>query len=392
MKAPISLLSATIVVATLVAGCGGGGRSDADATAAHAATADYVDSALVQTFVAGRKTPAPITSVPLSLDTPTTTTSVTEVRASPAAAAASARYASAAAAMCGTAAEVLPAGTVAAGDLVEASGLAAAWANDGVYWAHNDSGDSARAFVTNTRGSAIATYTLAGADAFDWEDMASGPGAADGDGLLYFGDIGDNARGRPEIIVYRVREPKLDRSAAPIAGTLTGVEKLTLRYPDGAHDAETLMVDPVSGDIIIVTKDGGGSQVFRAPGTLDANATTTLEQVARVDFSQLKKRAEFGDDAPPLARAGGALATSGDISPSGDPPAGGIIAIRTYSAVWLWSRAAGQSIAEALAAEPCEAASAAEPQGEAIAFDADGAGYATVSEGEHPLVHHFRSN
>ena len=136
-----------------------------------------------------------------------------------------------------------------------------------------------------------------------------------------------------------------------------------------------------------MTKDGGGSQVFRAPGTLDASATTTLEQVARIDFSQLKKRAEFGDDAPPLARAGGALATSGDISPSGD-----IIAIRTYSAVWLWSRAPGQSIGEALAAAPCEAASAAEAQGEAIAFDADGVGYITVSEGEHPLVHHFRSN
>ena len=259
---------------------------------------------------------------------------------------------------------------------MEASGLAASRANVGIYWAHNDSGDTARAFAFGSGGAAFATVTLAGADAFDWEDMASGPGASPDADELYFGDIGDNARARTEIVVYRVAVPKLYRVAEPqpadglpqYTRTLTGVEKLTLRYPDGAHDAETLMVDPVSGDIIIVTKDGGGSQVFRAPGTLDASATTTLEQVARIDFSQLKKRAEFGDDAPPLARAGGALATSGDISPSGD-----IIAIRTYSAVWLWSRAPGQSIGEALAAAPCEAASAAEAQGEAIAFDADGA-------------------
>lgn len=384
LKAPISVLSTAIVVATIVAGCGGDDGTSATATSRPAASAVATTAptgapSAATAAVTGATAPAALSSrIPSSIVGASGTATAT---------AASGRYTGAAAAMCGTAAEVLPAGTIASGDLVEASGLAAGLTNDGVYWAHNDSGDSARAFVTDTSGSAIATYTLAGADAFDWEDMASGPGASDGDGLLYFGDIGDNARGRTEIRVYRVHEPKLDRAAAPIAGTLSDVERLALRYPDGPHDAETLMVDPLSGDIIIVTKDGGGSQVFRAPGTLDANATTTLQPIGRIDFSQLKKRAEFGDDAPPLARAGSALATSGEISPSGD-----IIVIRTYSAVWLWPRAAGQSIGNALAAAPCEAASAAEPQGEAIAFDADGLGYVTVSEGEHPLIHHFRSN
>jgi hypothetical protein len=35
------------------------------------------------------------------------------------------------------------------------------------------------------------------------------------------------------------------------------------------------------------------------------------------------------------------------------------------------------------------APSAIEPQGEAIAFDADGRGYTTVSEGTNPPLHHF---
>ena len=289
--------------------------------------------------------------------------------------------------MCANAAEVLPAATVASGDLIELSGLASSRVNDGVVWAHNDSGDTARVFAVGAHGEALATYTLAGADASDWEDIAVGPSASRDASELYVGDFGDNARARSDVVVYRLREPKVTGGAAPIVVTLTGVERLTLRYPDGPHDAETLMIDPVNGDLIIVTKDTAGSEVFRVAGTLDANATATLELVGRIDFGSLKRRTPFPDDAPVLARVGGAFATGGDISASGD-----LIAIRTYSAVWLWSRSPGQSIGEALAGAPCEAATAAEKQGEAIAFDADGRGYVTSSEGEHPPLHHFRPN
>src|SRR2546429_179177 len=46
---------------------------------------------------------------------------------------------------------------------------------------------------------------------------------------------------------------------------LTGAAELTFVYPDGPHDAEALLVDPVSGEIFIVTKAlGGTAQVFRA--------------------------------------------------------------------------------------------------------------------------------
>ena len=265
--------------------------------------------------------------------------------------------------------------------------MASSRVNDGVLWAHNDSGDTARVFAVGMHGEAIATYTLAGADALDWEDIAVGPSASRDASELYAGDIGDNARARADVVVYRLREPKVTRGGAPIVATLADVERLTLHYPDGPHDAETLMIDPVSGDLIIVTKDTAGAEVFRVAGTLDANAAATLELVGRIDFGSLKRRVAFPDDAPVLARVGGAFATGGDISPSGD-----MIAIRTYSAVWLWSRSPGQSIGEALARAPCEAATAAEKQGEAIAFDADGRGYVTSSEGEHPALHHFRSN
>jgi hypothetical protein len=211
--------------------------------------------------------------------------------------------------------------------------------------------------------------------------MAIGPGPDDSTRSLYLGDIGDNGAQRPEIVVYRVVEPRVAGVAAE-ALSITDVERLTLRYPDRPHDAEVLLVDPVSRDLFIVTKEGGNSLVFRAPGpALQADAAITLEQAGRIDFSQLTSESVIPSDAPPLARGGGQLATAGDISPSGSA-----IAIRTYSTVWVWPRADGQSVADALAGPPCEAPAAIEPQGESIAFTADGLGFVTISEGANPLI------
>ena len=47
-------------------------------------------------------------------------------------------------------------------------------------------------------------------------------------------------------------------------------------------------------------------------------------------------------------------------------------------------------IADALAGEPCEAASAPERQGEAIALHPDGRGYTTLSERESATRNDFR--
>jgi hypothetical protein len=288
-----------------------------------------------------------------------------------------------------------PAGMVSSGDLIEASGIASSRIKDNILWAHNDSGDSARVFAlgreTDNEGRQHArqhaTYTLPGAEAIDWEDMAIGPGPDGDTSYLYLADIGDNAAQRPEVIVYRVREPEVvEQPDTPSAGEFTDVEKLTLRYPDNPHDAETLLVDPVTGDLIIVTKElaGGPSFVFRAPASLDASTTTTLEQVAEIDFNVLLRAIQVPADAPPLVRGLPHLPTGGDVSPDGR-----LVAIRTYLSVLIWDRDEEQPLWTAFADLPCLAPSAIEPQGEAIAFDADGRGYTTVSEGTNPPLHHF---
>ncbi|MEX1253765.1 MAG: PE family protein, partial [Dehalococcoidia bacterium] len=288
-----------------------------------------------------------------------------------------------AAALCAATPEVLA--TVASADLVEISGIAASWGQDGVLWAHNDSGDSARVFAMGTDGAHLGTYTLVGAQATDWEDMAMGPGPQEGVQYLYLADMGDNGAARPEVVVYRVPEPPVSAGGTPTAAEVPDAEALTLRYPDRAHDAETLLVDPVSGDIVIVTKElVQPSLIFRAPGTIDGSAPATLEQVGEIDFTALDSQAVIPAEAPAIVRGAPFLPTGGDVSPAGDA-----VAIRTYGTVWVWDRPEGASLAEALAGVPCEAPSVIEPQGEALAFDSDGRGYITVSEGANPPLNHF---
>jgi hypothetical protein len=292
-----------------------------------------------------------------------------------------------AAALCAASPPMETPGVVASADLVEISGLAASRAYTGLIWAHNDSGDTARVFAMDIRGEHLGAFTLAGAEAIDWEDMAIGPGPQAGVDYLYLADIGDNQAQRPEVHIYRVPEPAVDADALASAADLSGVDKLVLRYPDRPHDAEVLLVDPATGDVLIITKEiaGGPSFVFRAPGSVDTGTAFVLELVAEIPFPSFVSSTEIPADASALVRGVGHLPTGGDISPDG-----GLVAIRTYATIWVWPRAAGTTAWDAFSETPCEAPSSIEAQGEALAFDADGRGYLTVSEGPNQPLHRFR--
>ena len=270
-------------------------------------------------------------------------------------------------------------GTIASNALAETSGIAASRRASGVWWVHNDSGDRARVFAIGNDGRDLGEFDLAGAAAVDWEDIAVGPGPSAGTSSLYLADIGDNAKSRSSVQVYRVAEPLVDPAAAPgPPQTLDGVATLNLTYPDGPHDAEALLVDPNTGDLFVVTKDlvGGVAQVFRAPANLASGSTTALTQVATVSLGA------------------GQGVTGADVTRAGD-----VVALRTYLSVVLYPRPAGQSLAQAFTHASCagsappfgSATPASERQGEAIGFTPDGRGYVTVSEGAHPALHQFRA-
>jgi hypothetical protein len=147
------------------------------------------------------------------------------------------------------------------------------------------------------------TWRVAGATAIDWEDMAAGPGPVAGNYYLYIGDTGDNQSQRDHIAVYRIPEPNLKLGPSANKPSLTAAaDVIRLRYPDGAHDAESLLVHPITGNIYIVTK-----VLFANPGIYEAAAPQSLKGV-----TTLKRIGTL--EVPSLF---GGIITGGAISPDG---------------------------------------------------------------------------
>ncbi|MGH7597591.1 MAG: hypothetical protein ACREOI_14655 [bacterium] len=236
----------------------------------------------------------------------------------------------------------------------EASGIAASRQNPGVLWTHNDSGDKNRLFALNTKGKHLGVYTIAGVAARDWEDIATGPGPVEGQHYLYIGDIGDNGREYEYKYIYRIPEPKVDSSQAPVDTTPFGAETIAVFYPRANYDAETLMVDPLTKDIYILTKGDTSSHVFRAAYPQSLKRGTRLEQVATLPLGWV---------------------VGGDISPSGNE-----ILVKTYPAVYYWQRSFEQTLWHAFDKAPIQMPYIWEPQGEAVGWKSDGMGYYTISE------------
>ena len=241
-----------------------------------------------------------------------------------------------------------------AGDgLTELSGIVPSLTHEGVYFVHNDSGDSSRFFATNCAGDDLGIYEVKDASNVDWEDVERGPCGANN--CLYFADIGDNLLARTDYVVYRTEEPS-DISAG--THKVPGVA-FPFVYPDGPHDAETLLIHPQTGEMMVVTKVAEGlSSLYVFPTPLVANQQATLVKV--------------GDLTPPT---GSVRITSGDVHPEGK----GIL-LRTYTSLFFYAMTPDQTLEAALTAKPCEMPVLLELQGESVAFTANGRGYVTVSE------------
>jgi len=252
--------------------------------------------------------------------------------------------------------------------LTEISGIHAGVRNPKIWWVHNDSGDTARVFALDATGAVRGIYSFEATPAIDWEDIAVVAGATPGSGTIYAADIGDNARNRAEVQVYRVAEPAVALSGPALVTALAGVETLHLTYPDGAHDAEALILDPVFGDLVIVAKSftGGAVNVYRAPANLASGSTTALTKVGQIALG------------PGLANA----VTAADVTSDGRA-----VALRTYGAVKVFNRSTTNKLWTAFGAGACSAPLPSEGQGEAIGFRADGRQLATVSEGTNQMLH-----
>ncbi|RMF84909.1 MAG: hypothetical protein D6744_02255 [Planctomycetota bacterium] len=245
--------------------------------------------------------------------------------------------------------------------LPEVSGIVASRKHAGLFYVHNDSGNTPEVFLLDRRGKVRGVVRLIGAPNIDWEDVALAPHGENAWDVCV-ADIGDNRRRRADVVVYRFPEPEFDAAGGAIRVRPTAFR---LRYPDGAHNAEALVVDPRSGDGYIITKEETQpARVYRFAAPWRADAAVTLEHVGELKFPP----------APPLMT----MVTAADISPDGRR-----LATRSYGFGWEWMLPAPGDVRGLLRSEallPQRLDLAGELQGEALAYTADGEALVTISE------------
>ena len=248
-------------------------------------------------------------------------------------------------------------GSVSVPGLNELSGLAASRLHDGILYAHNDSGDTARFFAMDLSGASHGEFRLgAGASAKDWEDMAIGP--CDSGWCIYIGDIGDNSHVRqpPQgkgYAVYVVPEPKELDPPSPVTVPFV---VLPYRYPDTAKNSETLLVHPITGDIYIVIKDPSPYQVYKFPRPHMPGVQVELELVGTISMG---------------------YATGGSIHPCGNR-----LLLRSYGPIYERVLEPGQPFEAIFTAPAVQVPFLPESAlTEAVEYLADGLGYVHVAEG-----------
>jgi hypothetical protein len=258
----------------------------------------------------------------------------------------------------------------------ESSGVASASYRDDLLFTHNDSGDTARFFAVNFAGQTEAVYTVANAAAVDWEDMARGPHSDGTPGQsLYLADIGNNFRDRAYLVVYEVSEPVVG-----VSGPVLPLRSArAFRYDDIRHDAETFMVNPNNGDLIVVAKEFHGlSNVYVLRGSRAVKVATILIPTL---MTLSADAALTGTNPLP-----GTQITGGDIGPVGDR-----LVVRTYLEAFEW-RLLGGNYKATFKAKPTKIALPKTVQGEAAGYTRDGTGFLVTSEGVGAPVHRISSS
>ena len=234
--------------------------------------------------------------------------------------------------------------------LEEASGLVASVANPGYLWTHNDSGNPAEIFLLDQKADIAMTVLLKGITNRDFEDISLGPGPEAGKKYIYLGDIGDNLAVFPEKIIYRFEEPVLDKIKEV---EIDVFDTLVVKLSDQIRDTEALMVDPVSKELIIISKREDSVRVYHTPVPLNSD-TTELQYAFTLPFHKI---------------------VAADISLDGNE-----VLLKDYEHIYYWKKKNTETILELLQTSFTELTYKQEPQGEAVCWATDASGFYTLSE------------
>ena len=247
-------------------------------------------------------------------------------------------------------------GTVTNPEIDEASGLVASQVNPDAFWTLNDSGGPPCLYALATDGNLRMKLCLEGAHNYDWEAIATAPCQPNGNQMcLYIGDIGDNRYERSYIKVYKIPEPILATEPQSLKNS-EDWQVVKYTYPDHAHNAESMLIDAKSRQLVIPTKSDPQAKVFQGDLDVENGGTEAMEDTGiRLDLR---------------------LAT--DASASAD---GQVIIIRMYQGAFLWPRGDRESsIVDKLRGQECLVSVGMQRQGESVALNPSGTSYYTHSE------------
>jgi hypothetical protein len=236
--------------------------------------------------------------------------------------------------------------------LSEISGGAASINNSKLFWLHNDSGNDPEIFLVNDQLKVLLTCKVKDIENRDWEDIAVGPGPERGKNYVYIGEIGDNESKYSLKYIYRFEEPTWDGKANFIE--ITKFDTITFKLPDKKKGTETLLLDPATKNIFVISKREEPVWVYKLTFPQSTKDTLTAEKVISLPFTQI---------------------VGGDISSDGS------ILLKNYEHVFYWENEKGKKPIDMILKEkPFEVPYELEPQGEAILWTRDNSGFYTVSE------------
>ena len=237
-------------------------------------------------------------------------------------------------------------------ELKEISGIAASINNPKLLWVHNDSGNGANIFLLDEKLDVKLTCTLAGVENRDWEDIAVGPGPDDSKSYVYVADIGDNEAKYQYKYVYRFEEPLWNKTQ-PENIAVTSFDRITFQLPDSRKDTETLLLDPKTKNLYVVSKREEPVCLYELKYPYHKEDTLVAHKLMSLPFTQI---------------------VGGDFASNGHE-----ILMKNYNQIYYWNSSA-ESMTDVLKESPLEIPYEAEPQGESITWAIDGSGFYTLSE------------
>jgi hypothetical protein len=136
--------------------------------------------------------------------------------------------------------------------------------------------------------------------------------------------------------------------------TISDFETITFRLADKIKDTESLMIDPNTKNLYVVSKRENPVYVYELKYPYAAGDTLTASKMVSLPFTQIVA-ADFNS-------------SRGDV------------VMKNYGHIYYWENTNGADLMTLLKNAPQEVPYEQEPQGESVTWARDGSGFYTLSE------------